>query len=180
MPPQPIALPAKSGGSNAIKIIFIILGVFAVLVILVVGVVGYGVWRVSRAVHVNNSTGTMTVNTPGGSFSANSTDKFTADELGTSIYPGAQPAKGGVRMTLPTGTMVAANFLTSDSKEQVVAFYKDKFGGQASSFDTGDGAIVSVNKNKQDSLMVTITQKANQFDGKTQIHIMHTTDTKAQ
>jgi len=179
-PPQPAAAPAKPGGSSVLKIVLIVVGVFVVLVMLVVGVVGYGIWRVSRAVHVNSSTGAMTVNTPGGTFSANSAEKFTADELGTDIYPGAQPSKGGMRMKLPTGSMVAANYVTPDSKEQVIAFYQSKLGSEASTMETGDGAIVSVNKSKQDSVVLTITQKPDQFDGKTQIHIMHTTSTKAE
>jgi hypothetical protein len=177
--PQPAAAPPTSGGSSALKIVLIIVGVFVVLGMLVVGVVGYGIWRVSRAVHVNSSTGAMTVTTPGGTFSANSTEKFTADELGTDIYPGAQPAKGGMRMHLPSGSMVGANFLTSDSKEQVIAFYQNKFGSDAATMETGDGAVLTVNKSKQDTVMMTITQKANQFDGKTQIYIMHTINNKA-
>lgn len=177
-PSQPLAAQPKAGGSSALKIILIIVAVFVVLIMMVVGVIGYGVWRVSRAVHVNRSTGETTINTPGGTFSSNPSQKFTADELGTDIYPGAQTAKGGLRMTLPTGPVVSANFLTSDSKDQVVAFYKERFGGQAMAMDTDDGAILTVNKSKQDSVMVTITQKPSQADGKTQIHIMHTINNK--
>jgi hypothetical protein len=176
---QPIAVQSKSGGGGALKIILIVVAVLVVLVMMVVGVIGYGVWRFSRAVHVNRATGETTINTPGGTFSANTTEKFTADELGTDIYPGAQPAKGGLRMTLPTGPVVAANFLSSDSKDQVVSFYKNKFGSQAMTMDTSDGAILTLNKSKQDSVMLTITQKPGQFDGKTQIHIMHTINNKA-
>jgi hypothetical protein len=178
VPPPPAAAQPKSGGSSALKIILIIVAVLVVLVMMVVGVIGYGVWRVAHAVHVNRTTGETTINTPGGTFSAGSSEKFTADELGTDIYPGAQPSKGGLRMTLPTGPVVAANFLTSDSKDQVVSFYKEKFGSQAMTMDTDDGAILTVNKSKQDSVMLTITQKPSQFDGKTQIHIMHTINNK--
>ena len=177
--PQPVMAPAKSGGSSAVKIVLIIVAVFVCLGILGASVVGYGIWRVSRAVHMNHSTGEATIETPSGSFTANPTKTFTADELGVAIYPGAQPVKGGMRMTLPTGPIVAANFVTSDSKDQVMDFYKDKLGSQASTMDTGDGAILSVNKSKQDSVMLTITQKAGEHDGKTQIHIVHTVNNKA-
>lgn len=177
--PPPAAPPSKSGGGSVLKIVLIVLGVIVVLVMLVVGVIGYGIWRVSRAVHVNTATGETTIHTQGGTFSANSTQTYTADELGTAIYPGAQPAKGGMRMNLPTGSMVEASYVTTDSKEQVVTFYKNKFGSQASTVDTDDGAIVTVTKSKQDSVIVTITQKPNESDGKTQIHILHTINTKA-
>jgi hypothetical protein len=177
--PQPGMAPSKSGGSSAVKIVLIIVAVFVCLGILGASIVGYGIWRVSRAVHMNRSTGEATIETPNGSFTANPTKTFTADELGVALYPGAEAGKGGMRMTLPTGPIVAANFVTSDSKDQVVAFYKDKFGSQASIMDTGESAILSVNKSKQDSVMLTVTQKPGQAGGKTQIHIVHTVNNKS-
>ena len=179
-PPQPTAAPARSGGSNALKIILIIVAIFVFLVILVVGAIGYVGWRVSRAVHVNNKAGETTITTPGGTFSANSSETFTAAELGTDIYPGAQPAKGGMRMSLPTGSVVAANYTTSDSKDQVVAFYKSKLGSEVTTMDLGTSAIVTLKKGNQAQVTVTIEQKPETADGKTQIHIMHTTDNQAK
>jgi len=130
-------------------------------------------------VRMNHSTGEAIINTPSGSFSANPTKKFTADELGVDIYPGANQSKDGMRMTLPTGSMMAASYITSDSKDQVIAFYKDKLGSQATTMETGDGALLSVKKSNQDSVMITITQKEGQHDGKTQIHIVHTVNSKS-
>jgi len=176
---QPVAAPAKSGSSSAVKIILIIVAVFVVLGILGAGIFGYTVWRISRSIHVSGPGGQVTLNTPNGKITANSTQTFTASDLGTDIYPGAQPAKGGMRMTLPTGSMVAGTFLTSDSKDQVVAFYKVRFGSEAAVMETSDGAILTLNKSKQDSVVLTITQKPNEFDGKTHIYIMHTIDNKA-
>ena len=180
-PPPPAAPPAKSGGSSALKIILIILGVIVVLVMLVVGVIGYGIWRVAHAVHVNNSTGAMSINTPGGTISANSDMKFTTDELGTDIYPGAQTSKSGnMRMSIAGTSVVSATFLTSDAKEKVVDFYKSKLGSNASSMDFGANAILSLKKGEQEMVQVTISQEANQSDGKTQIHISHTTSSQAK
>ena len=170
--------PAKAGGNSAVKIVLIIVAVFVCLGILGAGVVGYGIWRVSRAVHMNRS-GEATIETPSGPITTNPTNTFTADDLGVAIYPGAQPGKAGMRMTLPTGPFVAAYFVTSDSKDQVTAFYKDKLGSQATTIDTSDGAMLSVNRGKKDSVMLTITQKAGEHDGKTQIHIVHTVNNKA-
>jgi hypothetical protein len=177
--PPPAATPNQSG-SSALKIILIVVGVLVVLVMLVVGVIGYGVWRVSRAVHLNRATGETTITTPNGTFSSNSSQKFTADDLGTDIYPGATPARGGMRLTLPTGPMVSATFTTPDSKEKVIAFYKNRFGSQATTMDTDDGAILTVNKSKQDTVMMTITQKPGQADGNTRIRIVHTINRSAQ
>ena len=176
---QPVASPATSGGSSAVKIILIIVAVLIGLGILGAGIFGYTVWRISRAIHVSGPNGEVTLHTPGGTVTANSTQTFTASDLGTDIYPGATSAKGGMRMSLPSGSMVAGNFVTSDSKDQVVAFYKSKFGSQAAVMETSDGAILTMEKSKQDSLMLTITQKPDQFNGKTQIHIVHTISNKA-
>jgi hypothetical protein len=179
MPAQPVAPPAKSGGSNALKIILIIVAVLVVMVMLVVGVIGYGVWRVAHAVRMNRSTGETTITTPGGSISADSSVKFTSGELGTDIYPGAEPAKSGnLRMNMAGNSVVSAAFLTSDSKEKVVAFYKDKLGSEATSMDFGSNAILSLKKGEHEVVQVTISQEANQADGKTQIHISHTTSSK--
>ncbi|MGO9339390.1 MAG: hypothetical protein ACLPY1_17980 [Terracidiphilus sp.] len=176
--PAPAPIPAKSGGSSAVKIILIVVAIFVFLGVLAVGVIGYIGWRVTRAVHVNNSTGAVTMSTPGGTFSANSAEKFTPEELGTDIYPGAEQSKAGgnMRMSMPSGSVISASFLSSDAKEKVVDFYKSKLGSDATTMDFGNSAIVSLKKGNKEQLTITIAQQANQFDGKTQIHIMHTTD----
>ena len=147
--------------------------------ILGLGAVGYTVWRVSRAIHVNGPGGQVTLQTPEGKVNLNSSETFSASDLGTDIYPGAQSIRGGMKMDLPTGSMVTGVFLTSDSKNQVLNFYKGKFGGAASSFETADGAVVSLNKNKQESVVVTITAKPSHDDGKTRVTITHTKSTEA-
>jgi len=169
-----VAVPPKPGGSSALKIVLIIVAILVGLGLLGAGVVGYGIYRISKAVHGNSSTGEVTLNTPGGTISTNPTQTFTADELGTDVYPGAQPGKGSMRMNLGGSSVVAANYVTSDSKDKVIAFYKDKLGSEAQTMETAEGAIFTVSKNKDDSIMLNITQKPNQADGKTQIHITHT------
>jgi len=174
------AAPAKSGGTSALKIILWVVGIIVVLVMLVVGVIGYGIWRIAHSVHVNKDNTTITV-PGGGTFSANSTEKYTAAELGTDIYPGALPGKAGnMRMSMPSGSVVSASYLTSDSKEQVVNFYKSKLGDQATSMDMGASAILSLKKSAHEQVTVTIAQESGQSEGKTQIHIMHTTDNQAK
>jgi ribosomal protein L40E len=175
---QPTTAPAKSGGS-AVKIILIIVAVIVGLGLIGVGVAGYTVYRVSRAIHGNGTTNTMTLTTPEGKVNLNTNETYSASDLGTDIYPGAQSIHGGMRMELPTGSMVTGVFVTSDSKDQVVAFYKTKFGSGASTFDTSDGAILTLPKGQQESVMVTITAKPSQNDGKTKVVIVHTKNNKA-
>jgi hypothetical protein len=77
-------------------------------------------------------------------------------------------------MDLPTGSIVSGAFLTSDSKDAVVSFYKSKFGSDASVFDGGDSAVITLNKAPQDSVVVTVSSKPSENDGKTKIMIVHT------
>lgn len=175
MPAQPAAAPAGSGAS-AVKIVLIVVAVFVGLGIIGAGIFGFTVWRVARSLHVSNQGGQVTIGTPGGgSITANSTQKFSSTDLGTDIYPGATSGKGGMRITLPSGSSVTATFVTPDSKDQVVSFYKDKFGSEASVFDSSNSAMITVQKGKQESVMVTVTPNASQYGGKTQITIMHAT-----
>lgn len=177
--PQPAVVPAKSGGSSALKIILIILGIFAFFFLLLVAVLMYGCYKVKKAIHVNSSTGQTSLSVPGMSMNADSGMKFTSSELGTDIYPGAEPKKSGnMRMNIGGTSMVTASFLTSDSADKVVAFYKDKLGSNATSMEFGGTAIVTSKRSEQEQVTVTISQQANQSGGKTQIQIQHATTTQ--
>ena len=172
-PPQAIGAQSESG-STAIKIVLIVLAIFVGLGILVASFIGFAVWRVSRSIHLNGSNGQVSVQTPGGLITTNRSATYSASELGADLYPGAQSTPGGMRMDLPTGSMVSASFVTSDSKDAVVNFYKGKFGSDASVFDAADSAVISVNKGPEDSVVVTVTSKPSENDGKTKIVILHT------
>jgi len=183
--PPPVAYPAaappaKSGG--ALKIILIIIAVIVGIGVLGAAVAGYAVWKVAHSFHVSGSgdNAHVTFNAPGGggTISANTAETFTAADLGTDIYPGATSGKGSMRMTLPNGSWVSAVFVTPDSKDQVVSFYKSKFGSDASIFDSAASAVISLQKGKKESIMVTVTANQSQYDGKTQVTILHTTSNK--
>lgn len=173
-PQQPNAQPPRQG-SSAVKIILIIVAVVVCLGIAVVGVVGYGFYRVSKAVHKDLTTGKVTIDTPTGSVSAVNNEKLTEGDLGTAIYPGAEQSKGGARINLGGASMVTANFLTSDPKEKVIAFYKDQLGSGAEAMVSGDGAFLILTKANKESVNITISQRAGLFDGKTRITILHST-----
>ncbi len=175
---QTTVAPAKSGGS-AVKIILIIVAIVVALGVIGFGVAGYTVWRVSRAIRMSNNGTAMTLSTPEGKVNLNTTESYTAADLGTDIYPGAQSVKGGMRMDMPTGSMVTGVFVTSDSKDQVVAFYKNKFGSKASTFDTGDGAMLTLPVGDKESVMVTVSSRRSENDGKTKLVIVHTKNSKA-
>ena len=165
--------PAKGGG--ALKIILIVVGVFVAIGVLAACVVGYGVYRVSKAVHVDKNGSAMTIDTPNGSISAGSDTSIGAAELGVDIYPGAAHAPGSLNFKGPDGASATANFTTSDSVSQVVDFYKDKLGANSTTMETSGGTILtSGSSNPNNSLMVTVTSEGD----KTKFSILHTSKTR--
>ena len=173
--PQQYNSTSPKQGSSAVKIILIIVAVIVCLGIAVVGVVGYGFYRVSKAVHKDLTTGKVTIDTPNGTISAISDATLTEADLGTAIYPGAEQAKGSAKLNLGAGPMVTGVFLTSDPKEKVVAFYKDQLGSSAQDLESGDSALLMLTKANRESINITVSQRAGQFNGKTHITILHST-----
>ncbi|MEI9970430.1 MAG: hypothetical protein WDM87_18130 [Terracidiphilus sp.] len=153
------------------KIILIIVGIFVGLGMIVAGIVAYGVYRVAHSIH-KDANGNITVTTPKGTITANSSDTFTAADLGIAIYPGATEGKAGLRMNVAGKSMVTANFLTHDSQDKVFAFYKDKAGPNAQAVAIGDGGTISI-QNGANSITVTVTQSASEHDGQTQFTIVN-------
>jgi hypothetical protein len=167
----PVAAPPAKSGPSALKIILIIVAVIFGLGILGVSIVGYGIYKVAHAVKVSQN-GDVSMNVPG--VTANSSDSLSASDLGVDIYPGAEQAKGGFKMNIAGTSSVIGKFVTSDSKDAVFAFYKDKLGPDANSFNFASSATISVNKSPQESILVTIVPNSGQAEGKTQISIQHT------
>jgi len=175
----PPAAPPAGSGSSALKIVLIIVAVFVGLGVLGAGAFGFFVWRVAHSIHVSGSGNAASISTPLGSISANDAQTFTASDLGIDIYPGAQPGKGSMRMSMPNGSMVSAVYVTPDSKDQVLAFYKSKFPGNASTYDNEKSSVITYGKTQQESVVVTVTSNVSEYGGKTQIVIVHTTSAKS-
>jgi hypothetical protein len=166
--------PSQPKSGSALKIILIVVAVIVGLGILGLGATGFMVWRFAHHFHVNGRDGQITLNTPSGSVTASNTSSYTPDELGTDIYPGAQPTQGGMRMNLPTGSVISGVFITPDSKEKVLAFYKSKLGSDASVFDAANSSMISLRRGSHENIMVSITSAHGDNDGKTKISIVHT------
>ena len=169
--PPPVGAPAPQSGSSAVKIILIILGIFVGLGIIVAGIVGYSVYRVARSVH-KDANGNISVTTPKGTITANSSSTLTAADLGIAIYPGATEGKGGMRMNIAGKSMVTANFLTPDSPDKVMAFYKGQAGPNAQTVTTIAGGTITI-QNGANSISVTVTQAASPNNNQTQFTIVN-------
>ena len=173
---QPVVTPPpKSGG--ALKIVLIVVGVI-VAIGLLIGMLGvFAAWRFSRAIKVNSNGDGVTLNTPGGTFTAgNTTKNLTEAEVGAPIYPGAKGQSGGLNIKTAAGSMSTTIFTTSDSPEQVIDFYKGKLGSEASIVESGDGAVLTLGHNDNEGIMVTVGK--DHPSGKTQISITHTKTVK--
>ncbi len=171
-PYQPVAAAPAKSGSSALKIILIIVAIFVGIGIIGAGIVGYGIYRVAHAIHTA-ANGQISVGSPGGGFTANTAQTVSAGDLGIAIYPGATQGKGTLYMAIAGKSMVTANYLTSDSKDEVFAFYKAHAGANAQTITTDSGDEITLT-NGSDSVVVTITQSPGANSGKTQITIVHT------
>ena len=162
---QPNRVPAHSRSYSSSFGIFVAIGVIGA------GVVGYGIYRVAHSIH-KAADGQFSINTSKGVITANTSNSFTESDLGIAIYPGAEQGKGGLRMNIAGRSMVSANFLTSDPKDQVIAFYKGKVGPNAQSIMTDSGAQFVTAASNGDSVTVSVAQNTATNDGKTQITII--------
>jgi hypothetical protein len=171
--PAPVTAPS----SGTLKIVLIIVGAIICLGMLTAFAVMFGLWRISRSVHVDRAGG-MTITTPAGKFSSGRTSAahLTESEVGAPIYPGAVAEEGGFKLGADSGTMATYVFKTSDSVPQVLAFYRDKFGPKTSVIETPQGGVVTAAKNDNEGVMVTVGR--DEKEDKTSIAITHTTSTK--
>jgi hypothetical protein len=167
----PVPAPS-SGGSSALKIILIVLAVLAAIMVGGISLVAYGCYHVAHSI-VQKHGDKTSFSIPGaGTITADNSKTFTQDQLGAAIYPGSKAADSGSSLDLPSGSVTTAVFSTPDPVSKVEAFYKDKFGPDASSFGTEDTAMISKKISDNESVTVTASGKDN-ADGKTKIVIMH-------
>jgi len=96
-----------------------------------------------------------------------------AGDLGVDIYPGVRTLSQPDHANSPDRSSVSAVFVTDDSMDKVIAFYKARMVGQTTIYASGDGVVVSISHNPQESIVVTIGPA--QSGGKTKISIAHTT-----
>jgi len=174
---QPAGVPAKSG-SSTLKIVLIVVAVIVGLGILGIGALSLVVYGIAKHTHVDSS-GRVTMSTPAGTITTTPTENLSASDLGVEIYPGAQSTSGSMKMEMPTGSSVTGAFLTSDSTDQVVAFYKDKLGAGASVTSIFGTTMIQLKVGPGEAIQVTIAANPSAGNGKTRITIMHVKNNKA-
>jgi hypothetical protein len=162
-PPYPPGYyPPPKKGPSALKIVLIIVGILVGLGIIGAAIAGYGVYRLAKSGNLTSS------NQP-----------VTASELGVALYPGAEQ-QANVHATVLGKDVLTATFLTSDSKDQVVAFYQNALGSSAQASSSVNGESFMLDKGAGESIIVTVSQSALRDQGKTQIVVVHTTKAGAE
>jgi flagellar basal body-associated protein FliL len=157
-PYPPVAYPPPKKGPSALKIVLIVVAIFVGLGIIAVGVVGYGVYRLAKSGNITTST-----------------QPVTASDMGVALYPGAQQ-KANVRMTVLGKSVLTATFLSSDSKEQVIAFYQNALGPHAQVQSIFNETQFTLNTGAGGAVTVKISSGMGLESGKTQIVIAHATE----
>jgi len=178
-PMQPVPAGPRKSGMSATKIVLIVVACFLVLGAIVIGVIGAGVWYIVKSTHTD-SNGQVSMKLPFGSVRTIPFDQITESDLGIAIYPGAEPGKSAVRTETSAFTQLSAFFLTADSADKVIAFYKEKAGpgAQVMTLPFG-GTQFAVPGQAGTSIQVTITQRTNATVGKTRIQITRSTPAAA-
>jgi hypothetical protein len=163
--------PTQGGGSGVLKVILIVVGIFVILGVLAVSTVAFIGWRVARNLHVRQEGNHVKVETPFGTVESSKNPEDVARDLGVEIYPGAQVQKNGAA-TATFGSMhtASAAFKSSDSVDQVSAFYKARFPNAMVTTSDQDHCTIVAQDQKH---MTTINIQAE--DGQTKIQITHVT-----
>ena len=161
--PTPVPAPAPKSG-NSRKIILISIVILAALAIVFVALLAHGCHHIVQSI-------------TGGTTSATATGSaaLTEADLGTEIYPGAKPEKGGSKITMPTGSIVTGVYSTPDGVDKVEAFYKDKLGGDATDVSSDGRVMISKRVSKTETITVTANSNADDVDGRTKIMIAQVT-----
>jgi HAMP domain-containing protein len=90
IPPNPaypsVPPPPTTSGNTVLKVVLIVVGVLFLLAVIIAGVIGIGVYRLAKSAH-KDSSGNVSLSTPGGTLTAAQNANVTAADLGVDPYP---------------------------------------------------------------------------------------------
>jgi hypothetical protein len=175
-PPYPnIPPPPTASGSAVLKIVLLVIAAMVLVGAIIAGVIGLGVYKIAKGAH-KDSSGNVSISTPGGTITAGQNNSVSAADLGVDLYPAVTAGEGSMNMKMPNGSMFSAVYRSSDPPDKIVAFYKERLGDKASVVQTSNGTVLSAGEKDRDNIVVTITPEANS----TKIAIVHVTTTKSE
>jgi hypothetical protein len=157
----PVGYPPPKKGPSALKIVLIIVGIIVGLGLIGVGFVTYEVYKVAKSGNLRTST-----------------QPVSEADLDVDFYPGAEQ-KMNVRMTIAGKDTLTATFLSSDTKDKVIAFYQNSIGPKAQFQANNNGGTFMLDKGSGETVIVTISQQPSMSGGQTQIVIVRATPAAA-
>ena len=179
MPPNPpypnIPPPHAASGSAVLKIVLLVIGAMVLIGAIIAGVIGLGVYKIAKTAH-KDSSGNVSIATPGGTITAGQNNNVSAADLGVDLYPAVIRGEGSMNMKTPEGSMVTAVYRSSDSPDKIIAFYKERLGDKASVVQTSNGTVLSAGEKDRDNIVITITPEGDS----TKIAIVHVTSSKTE
>ena len=165
---QPVA---ATGGSNAVKIILIVVAVIVGIGIIGAVTVGFVIHRAISRTHIESRDGNVRVHSPFGNVETSSDPEEAAKNLGVDVYPGSTVVKGSAsNMSFGKAHTAAAQFETSDSPDTVAQFYRSKY--PSATFSSSEADHFSLIAGGKDNV-TTITVEPE--EGKTRISISRIT-----
>jgi zinc-ribbon domain len=142
-PPAPSSIPVPAAATVAagpkksspiVKILLVVVGLFVFIGVAGMGTcvyIGYRAKQKISAMADQAKKEGFSLETPQGSVGASGSSAKTAEAATRDVppYPGATPTESGGGLTFgASGGVSVQEFETPDSVEQVLAYYKDKFG----------------------------------------------------
>lgn len=161
------------------KIILIIVAVIIFLMLISAASCMYMIYRGKQAARRFEKQAQITFpasptlpSTPGSPSILPNMQTGAAVDTGIPVYPGAESSGAGAQMSMGAGTVKTQSYLTSDSADKVVAFYKDKLGSSAMVMSSQEGTTI---QQAGPTGIVTINIAPDQASGKIRISVNNIT-----
>jgi len=159
-----------------VKIILIVVAVLVFLILVSAGTCLYIGYRAKQKVQETFKVGepgkSVTIQTPKGPLTIEEGEEGEALRAATvdvPPYPGSTPTEAGGQMTMGgAGGVSTQEFETSDSVQQVLAFYRDRFGPRITVHETEGSAMFQLSTQTG---LTTVTLSRDEDEGKTKINI---------
>jgi hypothetical protein len=177
--PPPAPAPAKSS-SPVLKIVLIVILLFVFLGVAGIATCVYIGYRAKQAVtekiKIDEDRKTIEIPTPQGPITLGGPTGETPEEIGgVPVYPGAKALESGGHFSFGDRLQIGGQeFETEDSVDDVLAFYRGKYGSELNETRAGDHYRLAIDKGtKQQPHVVTIDVHRDPESGKTRIMMAH-------
>lgn len=181
------APPAAKSSSPILKIVIIVVLFFVLAGAAGIGTCVYVAYRAKKAIGDNikldEDKKTIEIPTPGGPITMGETSAETPKEIGgVPVYPGAKALSGGGQFSFGDKFQIGGQeFSTDDSVDQVVAFYREKYGKDLNEVQAEGHYRLSVSTGtQQQQHVVTIDVAPDADAGNTKIVMSHLGGMEAQ